>query len=202
MFRSTAVPAISSPRAEVGARRLPQQRRADRTPEREERDRAVSRSQCHRRRRARWPEARNLLAQDPFEALSIQIQGSARVILEDGTPLRINYNSHNGYPYTRGRAGADRAQPGAARGNVDAADPRMDGRQSRRGAEAAATNRSYVFFRITGLSNDGEPVGAQGVPLGPAARSRSTRSTSTARPSSSMRACRSRAPSPPRRSAG
>src|SRR5438876_883098 len=30
-----------------------------------------------------------------------------------------------------------------------------------------ATNRSYVFFRITGLSNEGEPVGAQGVPLIP-----------------------------------
>src|SRR5436305_964771 len=42
---------------------------------------------------------------DPFEALAIQIQGSARVILEDGTPLRINYDSHNGYPYSSvGRA--------------------------------------------------------------------------------------------------
>jgi membrane-bound lytic murein transglycosylase A len=30
-----------------------------------------------------------------------------------------------------------------------------------------STNRAYVFFRITGLSNDGEPVGAQGVPLTP-----------------------------------
>jgi membrane-bound lytic murein transglycosylase A len=30
-----------------------------------------------------------------------------------------------------------------------------------------AANRSYVFFRITGLSNEGEPVGAQGVPLMP-----------------------------------
>jgi membrane-bound lytic murein transglycosylase A len=30
-----------------------------------------------------------------------------------------------------------------------------------------ATNRSYVFFRITGLSNEGEPIGAQGVPLTP-----------------------------------
>src|SRR5262249_32490394 len=37
---------------------------------------------------------------DPFEALAIQIQGSARVILEDGTPLRLNYDSHNGFPYT------------------------------------------------------------------------------------------------------
>ena len=30
-----------------------------------------------------------------------------------------------------------------------------------------ATNRSYAFFRVTGLSNEGEPVGAQGVPLTP-----------------------------------
>jgi membrane-bound lytic murein transglycosylase A len=37
---------------------------------------------------------------DPFDVLAIQIEGSARVILEDGTPLRINYDSHNGYPYT------------------------------------------------------------------------------------------------------
>ena len=35
---------------------------------------------------------------DQFEALSIQIQGSARVILEDGTVVRINYDGHNGYP--------------------------------------------------------------------------------------------------------
>ena len=34
-------------------------------------------------------------------------------------------------------------------------------------AKVRATNRSYVFFRITGLSNEGEPVGAQGVPLTP-----------------------------------
>jgi membrane-bound lytic murein transglycosylase A len=32
-------------------------------------------------------------------------------------------------------------------------------------AKVRAANRSYVFFRITGLTNEGEPVGAQGVPL-------------------------------------
>ena len=37
---------------------------------------------------------------DPFDLLAIQIEGSGRVILEDGTPLRINYDSHNGYPYS------------------------------------------------------------------------------------------------------
>jgi 3D (Asp-Asp-Asp) domain-containing protein len=30
-----------------------------------------------------------------------------------------------------------------------------------------ATNRFYMFFRVTGLTNEGEPVGAQGVPLTP-----------------------------------
>jgi len=36
---------------------------------------------------------------DPTDALMIQIQGSARVRLEDGTMLRITYDAHNGYPY-------------------------------------------------------------------------------------------------------
>src|SRR2546428_9717186 len=34
-------------------------------------------------------------------------------------------------------------------------------------AKERAANRSYVFFRVTGLSNGGEPIGAQGVPLTP-----------------------------------
>ena len=37
---------------------------------------------------------------DPFDAMSIQIQGSARIILEDGTPLRLGYDGHNGQSYT------------------------------------------------------------------------------------------------------
>jgi membrane-bound lytic murein transglycosylase A len=32
-------------------------------------------------------------------------------------------------------------------------------------AKVRAANRSYVFFRVSGLSNEGEPIGAQGVPL-------------------------------------
>jgi Membrane-bound lytic murein transglycosylase len=38
---------------------------------------------------------------DPLDLLAIQIEGSGRVILEDGTPLRINYDSHNGYSLAR-----------------------------------------------------------------------------------------------------
>ena len=37
---------------------------------------------------------------DPIDLFFIQIQGSGRVRLEDGTMLRINYDSHNVHPYT------------------------------------------------------------------------------------------------------
>jgi membrane-bound lytic murein transglycosylase A len=104
---------------------------------------------------------------DPFDLLTIQIEGSARVILEDGTPLRISYDSHNGYRYSsiervlvernlisRQEMSAQRIRDWMAAHPEEAATVR-------------AANRSYVFFRITGLSNEGEPVGAQGVPLTP-----------------------------------
>ena len=34
------------------------------------------------------------------DLLFAQIQGSARVHLQDGSTIRINYDAHNGYPYT------------------------------------------------------------------------------------------------------
>jgi membrane-bound lytic murein transglycosylase A len=104
---------------------------------------------------------------DPLDLLTIQIEGSARVILEDGTPLRVSYDSHNGYSYSSvERAFTER--------NLiprkEMSTQRMREWMAAHPDEAAsirAANRSYVFFRVTGLSNDGEPVGAQGVPLTP-----------------------------------
>src|SRR5204863_3987666 len=37
---------------------------------------------------------------DAIDALFIQIQGSARIRLEDGLLLRLNYDAHNGWPFT------------------------------------------------------------------------------------------------------
>ncbi len=37
---------------------------------------------------------------DQTDLLFMQIQGSARIRFEDGTMMRINYDAHNGYPYT------------------------------------------------------------------------------------------------------
>jgi membrane-bound lytic murein transglycosylase A len=101
------------------------------------------------------------------DLLAIQIEGSGRVILEDGTPLRVAFDSHNGYAFSSiERVLIDR--------NVI---PRKDiSTQAIRdwmathpdeAAKVRAANRSYIFFRITGLTNEGEPLGAQGVPLTP-----------------------------------
>jgi membrane-bound lytic murein transglycosylase A len=104
---------------------------------------------------------------DPFEALSISIQGSARVILEDGTTLRVNYDAHNGYPYTAvGRVLIERNHIPREEMSMQRIREWMSLNPTE-GREVRHTNRSYVFFRITGLSNEGEPVGAQGVPLTP-----------------------------------
>jgi membrane-bound lytic murein transglycosylase A len=104
---------------------------------------------------------------DEFDALSIQIQGSARVILEDGTPLRINYDSHNGHPYTAvGRVLIERNVIAREEMSMERIREWMAAHPEE-ASDVRAHNRSYVFFRITGLSNEGEPIGDQGVPLTP-----------------------------------
>jgi membrane-bound lytic murein transglycosylase A len=104
---------------------------------------------------------------NPFDALSVQIEGSARVILEDGTPLRIAYDSHNGFPYSSiGRALVERNLIPREEMSMQRIREWMEAHPDD-APKVRATNRSYVFFRITGLSNDGQPVGAQGVPLTP-----------------------------------
>jgi len=104
---------------------------------------------------------------DPFEVLAIQIQGSARVILEDGTPLRVNYDSHNGLPYTAvGRALIERNLVPREEMSMQRIRDWMAANPDE-APKLRATNRSYTFFHVTGLSNEGEPAGAQGVPLVP-----------------------------------
>jgi membrane-bound lytic murein transglycosylase A len=99
------------------------------------------------------------------DVLSIQIEGAARIRLEDRTVLRVGYDAHNGYPYVPvGRALIERRLVSRqeisterirewTRDNPEAA--RMIRRQ----------NRQVVFFRIVGLNDDREAIGAQGIPL-------------------------------------
>ena len=104
---------------------------------------------------------------DPTDLLFAQIQGSARVRLEDGSTIRINYDAHNGYPYTPvGRVLIDRGiipkEQMSMQKIRDWMEQNPDGAQDLR-----RQNRSYIFFREVQLSDKDEAVGAQGVPLTP-----------------------------------
>jgi membrane-bound lytic murein transglycosylase A len=104
---------------------------------------------------------------DGFDLLNIQIQGSGRVRLEDGTMLRLNYDSHNGHPYTpvgrilieRQLVPRDEMSMGRIRDWMQTNPAEAN--------ELRRQNKSFVFFRIVGLSDDREATGAQGVPLTP-----------------------------------
>jgi membrane-bound lytic murein transglycosylase A len=104
---------------------------------------------------------------DPTDLLFIQIQGSARVRLPDGSLVRVNYDAHNGHPYTPvGRFLIERGAVPREEMSMDRirqwmAENPDDAKEVRR------KNRSYVFFRETNLSADEEPKGAQGVSLTP-----------------------------------
>ncbi|MEA2837496.1 MAG: rane-bound lytic murein transglycosylase [Bradyrhizobium sp.] len=101
------------------------------------------------------------------DLLFTQIQGSARVRLEDGSTVRINYDAHNGYPYTPvGRILIDRNIVPKDQMSMQRIRDWME--QNPDGAnELRRQNRSYVFFREVQLSDKDEAVGAQGVPLTP-----------------------------------
>jgi membrane-bound lytic murein transglycosylase A len=102
---------------------------------------------------------------DPVDAFFIQIQGSARIRLEDGAYLRLNYAAHNGHPYTP--VGAHLAN----RGIIPREEMSMDRIRAwmqanpEEAKELRRQNRAFVFFRIAALADHEEAVGAQGVPL-------------------------------------
>ena len=102
-----------------------------------------------------------------LDVLYAQIQGSARIRLEDGTVLRVNYDSHNGYPYTAiGRVLAERKL--IPKDEITMARIRdwMEAHPDE-AKDVRRQNRSYVFFRITDLSTSDEAIGGEGVPLVP-----------------------------------
>jgi membrane-bound lytic murein transglycosylase A len=104
---------------------------------------------------------------DQVDVLFAQIQGSARIRLEDGTILRVNYDSHNGWPYTPvGRVLVD--QKIMTRDEVSMLSIRdwMEANPDQ-AKDVRRQNKSYVFFRITDLATEDEPVGGEGVQLVP-----------------------------------
>jgi len=104
---------------------------------------------------------------DQVDVLFAQIQGSARIRLEDGTILRVNYDSHNGWPYTPvGRVLVDQKLLSRDQVSMQSIRDWMEANPDQ-AKEVRRANKSYVFFRITDLATEDEAVGGQGVPLMP-----------------------------------
>ena len=101
------------------------------------------------------------------DLLFSQIQGSARVRMDDGSSVRINYDSHNGYRYTPvGRVLIDRGI--IPREQMSMQRIRQYFEENPEAAnEVRRQNKAFVFFREVQLSDKDEAVGAQGVPLTP-----------------------------------
>lgn len=105
---------------------------------------------------------------DPIEAFFLQVQGSGRIRLRDGSMIRVGYADTNGHPYRSiGRVLVDR-------GDLALDQASMQGIMAwaranpRRVAELLNENPSYVFFREVPLGDPSAgPVGALGVPLTP-----------------------------------
>ena len=107
---------------------------------------------------------------DPIELFFLQIQGSGRIQMPDGSRLRIGYADQNGQPYKS--IGTVLIQ----RGDLSSDKASMQGIQAWARSNPAKVqallneNPSYVFFRNlpTDPNNpDAGPPGALGVPLTP-----------------------------------
>ena len=81
--------------------------------------------------------------------MAIQIQGSARVRLEDGTTVRLNYDAHNGHSYTAvGRILIERKLIPREEMSMQLIREWMEANPED-GKELRRKNKSYVFFRET-----------------------------------------------------
>jgi membrane-bound lytic murein transglycosylase A len=104
---------------------------------------------------------------DQVDVLFAQIQGSARIRLEDGSILRVNYDSHNGWPYTPvGRVMVAAKLMSGDQVSMQSIRDWMEANPDQ-AKDIRRLNKSYVFFRITDLSTEDEAVGGEGVQLVP-----------------------------------
>ena len=106
----------------------------------------------------------------PLDAFFIQVQGSARILLPDGSLRRLAYAGRNGHPYTSiGRLLVDTLHISPEKMGMAELRSWIEAHgqgPGDAGTELMRKNRSYIFFRFDdGLPPDAGPVGAAGVSL-------------------------------------
>ncbi len=109
-----------------------------------------------------------LWMRDPVDRFVLQVQGSGRIRLPDGSVTRLVYAGRNGHPYTS--LGRELSR----RENIPPAQMTMDVLVRRLKADAdfarelIRLNRSFVFFaRRDDLPPQAGPIGGAGLPLTP-----------------------------------
>lgn len=103
---------------------------------------------------------------DPVEAFFLQVQGSGRVLLEDGSSLRLAYANHNGRPYTSiGRWLAERGELALNQASMQNIKKWAQNNPDRV-HEMLNSNQAMVFFREERILDEVTgPKGAYGIPL-------------------------------------
>ena len=111
--------------------------------------------------------------EDVVELFFLQIQGSGRITLDDGTTMRVGFADHNGQPYRSiGRVLIDRGELPLERTSMQGIKAWARDNPAKL-TELLNQNPRFVFFRelpATGTSPSGvdsSPPGALGVPLTP-----------------------------------
>lgn len=103
---------------------------------------------------------------DPIEAFFLQVQGSGRVQLEDGSMIRLAYANHNGLPYTsigtwlinKGELSAGQASMQGIKQWAQAHPDRVQ--------ELLNVNKAMVFFKEEPIKDEiTGPKGAYSIPL-------------------------------------
>ena len=103
---------------------------------------------------------------DPLDAFFLEVQGSGRIALPDGSTMRVGYADQNGHPYRAiGRVLVERGE--MALDDVSLQSIRAWARRNpAKVAELLDQNPSYVFFREVPPFPAGSPEAAIDGPLG------------------------------------
>ncbi len=119
-------------------------------------------------RGARLAGAELLWVDDEIEAFFLQVQGSGRVHLTDGSMVRVGYADTNGQPYhSIGRILAERGELTVEQASLQGIRAWARAHPDRL-TELLDQNPSYVFFRELPLGDpNAGPIGAMGLALTP-----------------------------------
>ena len=103
---------------------------------------------------------------DPVEKFFLQVQGSGRIRLEDGSVVRVGFGGRNGHKYRS--VGREMIRLGIFKEH-EASAQRIKGwvrENPGKGLKMLWHNPSYIFFReITGLDESKGPLGAMNRPI-------------------------------------